>query len=78
MGIPVQVDHLENPRVEKEEHQMVMENARFMTELLPHPVVDITSGLRDTLESLAPYRDTLLAYKDRFVPEQLLKRAPVA
>jgi nucleoside-diphosphate-sugar epimerase len=78
MGIPVQVDHLENPRVEKEEHQMVMENTRFMTELLPHPAVDITSGLRDTLESLAPYRDTLLAYKDRFIPEQLLRRAPVA
>lgn len=78
MGIPVQVDHLENPRVEKEEHQMVMENSRFMNELLPHPTVDITDGLRDTLESLQPYRDTLLAYKDRFVPEQLLNRVSVA
>jgi nucleoside-diphosphate-sugar epimerase len=44
MGIPVQVDHLENPRVEKEEHQMVMENSRFMNELLPHPTVDITTA----------------------------------
>ncbi len=78
MGIPVQVDHLENPRVEKEEHQMVMENSRFMNELLPHPTVDIMDGLRDTLESLQPYRDTLLAYKDRFVPEQLLNRVSVA
>ncbi len=78
MGIPVQVDHLPNPRVEKEEHQMVMENTRFMTELLPHPTIDINDGLRDTLQSLLPYRDTLLAYKDRFIPEQLLKREPVA
>ncbi len=78
MNIAVEVEHLVNPRVEKEEHQMVMANDRFMTELLPHPTMDINTGIKDTLESLAPYRETLLAYKDRFVPEQLLNRAPVA
>ncbi len=78
MGLRVEVEHIENPRVEKEEHQMVMENQRFISELLPNQRVDIDAGIRDTLESLAPYRDTLIAYKDRFVPEQLLRRVAVS
>ena len=76
-SIEVEIEHLPNPRVEKEEHQMVMENNRFLTELLPHPQEDIAVGVRDTLESLLPYKDTLKAYKDRFIPEQVLKRVAV-
>jgi nucleoside-diphosphate-sugar epimerase len=77
MGIKVDVEHLPNPRVENEEHQMVMENDRFISELLPRSTVDIERGVRDTVESLAPYRDTLVAYKDRFVPDHILNRVPV-
>ncbi len=78
LGIDVEIEHLVNPRVEKEEHQMVMENDRFIADLLPRSTVDIESGVRDTIESLAPYRDTLVAYKDRFIPEQLLNRVAVS
>ncbi|ACZ42755.1 NAD-dependent epimerase/dehydratase [Thermobaculum terrenum ATCC BAA-798] len=74
MGVEVEVEHLPNPRVEKEEHQMVMENDRFIQELLPDIHVDIEAGIRDTLESLLPYKDVLSAYKDRFIPEQLLAK----
>ncbi len=75
LGIHVDVEHLPNPRVENEEHQMVMENDRFISELLPRSAVDIERGVRDTVESLVPYRATLVAYKDRFVPEHILNRA---
>lgn len=78
MGLSVEVEHLPNPRVEKEAHQMVMENDKFLSTLLPNPQLDINTGIRETLESLLPYRDTLVAYKDLFVPEQLLKRVSVS
>lgn len=77
-GLGVEIEHLPNPRVEEEEHQMVMENSRFMSELLPSPRQHIQAGVHEILESLVPYRDVITQYKDRFVPEALLRRKSVA
>lgn len=77
LSLDVEIEHLPNPRVEKEEHQMEMENSRFISELLPRSTVDINAGIRDTLESLMPHRDTINAFRDRFIPENLLRRAAV-
>ncbi len=77
LNLNVEIEHLPNPRVEKEEHQMVMENDRFLSELLPDARIDIRAGIQDTLESLMPYRDVIVGYKDRFIPENLLNRVAV-
>lgn len=66
LKLPVEVKHIPNPRVEKEEHKMVVNTDKFQ-KLLGKPKYDIDSGIYQTLTSLMPYRDLIAQYKDKFL-----------
>lgn len=70
LGFAVEVKHFPNPRMEKEEHLMTVDNRKFL-ELLGKKPVGLEEGHRQILQELLPYRETLLAYKDRFLPDIL-------
>ena len=77
MGVKVEVVHIPNPRVEKEEHEMEMENAKFL-KLLGEIQMPLEEGIRQTLKSLLPYRDVFVRYKERFIEKQFLKEKVTA
>jgi len=66
-GLDVEVKHFENPREEKEEHEMVVENDGF-TDLLGDQRQDLSEGIEDVLETLTRYEDVLESHEDRFLP----------
>jgi nucleoside-diphosphate-sugar epimerase len=72
--LDVAVEHFENPRDEDETHQMEIENERYMA-LIDEQDQDFESGVRDVLETLVRYRDTIVAHEDRFLPGVLEERA---
>jgi nucleoside-diphosphate-sugar epimerase len=65
-GIKTEVRHIENPRVEKEEHKMTISNEKFMR-LLGVQKFDIESGMGQVIKSLVPFKETIKAYKDSFI-----------
>ena len=65
-GIKTEINHIENPRVEKEEHKMTISNERFMR-LLGVQKFDIESGMKQVIKSLVPFKETIEAYKDSFI-----------
>jgi len=65
--IDAAVEHFENPREEKEEHEMEMDNDAFL-ELVGGQKQELEAGIRDTLESLVEYEDRITAREDRFLP----------
>ena len=65
-----EVTHVENPRDEDETHKMEMENARYM-DLIGEQRQDFEGGVRDILDSLVRYEDTITAHEDRFLPDAL-------
>jgi len=74
LGLDVEVTHVENPRDEDEEHEMEIENDRYM-ELIGEQALTWTEGARDVLESLTRYRETITDHEDRFLPEALQEEA---
>jgi nucleoside-diphosphate-sugar epimerase len=66
-GIDADVEHFENPREEKEEHEMEMENDAFL-DLVGGQRQVLEAGIRDTLESLVACEDRITAHEDRFLP----------
>lgn len=66
LGINVEVVHITNPRIEKEEHEMEVDTTNFRR-LLGGYEVNIEKGVLQTLQSLLPYKNVLLRYKDRFL-----------
>jgi nucleoside-diphosphate-sugar epimerase len=65
--LDVEVEHFENPRDEDETHQMEIENDRYL-DLIDGQAVDFEAGVRDVLETLTRYDDTIAAHEDRFLP----------
>ncbi len=65
-GIKTEIQHIENPRVEKEEHKMTISNEKFMSLLGPQKY-DIESGMRQVIKSLVPFKETIKTYKDSFI-----------
>ncbi|WP_435196405.1 NAD-dependent epimerase/dehydratase family protein [Natronomonas sp. EA1] len=65
--LDVDIEHFENPRDEDETHQMEIENSRYM-ELIGESRQDFEAGMRDVMETLVRYQDTIEAYEDRFLP----------
>lgn len=63
MNIPVNITHIENPRVEKEQHDMKMENEKFIEKLLPKQPESLQSAIDRTIKSLSPYRKTIKQYQ---------------
>jgi len=74
LGLDVEVTHVENPRDEDEEHEMEIENDRYM-DLIGEQALTWTEGARDVLESLTRYRETITDHEDRFLPEALQEAA---
>jgi nucleoside-diphosphate-sugar epimerase len=68
--LDVDVTHVENPRDEDETHQMEIENARYM-DLIGEQALTFEEGVRDVLETLTRYRETIVAHEDRFLPDVL-------
>jgi nucleoside-diphosphate-sugar epimerase len=66
-GIAVKVEHIPNPRVEKEAHDMIMHNGKFRQILSTDVSVNLEHGIRDMFNALKPYQDTFRRFKDRFV-----------
>ena len=66
-GLEVDVEHFENPRDEDETHQMEIENDRYL-DAIGGQAVDFEAGVRDVLETLTRYDDTIAAHEDRFLP----------
>jgi hypothetical protein len=69
-GLEVEVTHVENPRDEDETHQMEIENDRYM-ELIGSQEQDFEEGMRDILETLTRYQQTIVSHTDRFLPATL-------
>lgn len=74
LGIEVEIKHVPNPRIEKEEHLMVISNERFMKYILGKSKMDLNAGIEQTLRSLLRFKETIIAYKDAFLPPELLKK----
>jgi nucleoside-diphosphate-sugar epimerase len=70
LDLDVEITHIPNPRVEKEEHEMTVDTENFR-KLLPVPKHTIASGTLQTLRSLHPYRERIRQYKDRFMTESV-------
>lgn len=66
LGVDVEIQHVSNPRVEKEDHLMRIDNRKFL-EVLGAPRCLIDDGIGQILNTLQHYRDTLLSYRDRFM-----------
>ncbi len=73
IGLEVEIEHIPNPRVEKEEHEMVMENENFK-KLVGKPQ-DLKEAIRDIFSAIESRKKIIEAYKDRFLPKALLDRA---
>jgi nucleoside-diphosphate-sugar epimerase len=66
-GFNTQVKHYENPRDEKEDHKMEVENDKFM-ELLGKQKQEIGEGIEDIIDSISDHKDRIEKHEDRFLP----------
>jgi nucleoside-diphosphate-sugar epimerase len=66
-GLDAEVEHFENPREEKEDHRMRIDNDRFM-DLVGEQRQTLEEGVRDVLRTLTEYEDRIAAHEDRFLP----------
>ena len=66
LGLDARLEHIPNPRVEKEEHKMVMDTTHFRG-LLPDPVDRVASGVHEILKSLIPFKERIHRHMDRFL-----------
>ncbi|WP_254545817.1 NAD-dependent epimerase/dehydratase family protein [Halomarina pelagica] len=68
--LDVEVTHVENPRDEDETHKMEMENDRYMS-VIGEQRQTFEGGVRDILETLTRYSETITSHEDRFLPDVL-------
>lgn len=68
MGLRVEVQHLENPRVELEEHYYNPDH-QGLFDLGYRPATDVDSEIAVMLGDLLPHRDRILAKKDVLIPD---------
>lgn len=66
--IPVQISHVSNPRVEKEDHDMMMENSEFLNQLLKKTPETLTDCIEDTIKALVPFKETIVQYNESIFP----------
>jgi nucleoside-diphosphate-sugar epimerase len=72
IGLNVEVKHVLNPRIEKEEHEMVIENENFRK--LIGKLTDLKDAIRDVFRAIEMRKGVIEAHKDRFLPKALLDR----
>ncbi len=68
LKLQVKIKHIPNPRVEKEEHNMVINTDKFQN-LLGKSKYNINSGIQQVLNSLMPLKELVAQYKDRFLAQ---------
>ncbi|MDY6789352.1 MAG: NAD-dependent epimerase/dehydratase family protein, partial [Candidatus Nanohaloarchaea archaeon] len=73
LGLDTEVKHYENPRDEKEEHKMEVDNDKFM-EVLGKQKQKLHSGISDILKQLKKQRRRIKSHKDRFLPSVLSEK----
>lgn len=66
LNINVEVKHIPNPRIEKEEHKMVIENEEFM-KLLGNQFHTMETCTDQILKDLIEYKDIIKSHEDRFL-----------
>lgn len=66
-NMDTQVKHYENPRDEKEDHKMEVENQKFMN-LLGEQQQELSGGVKDILDELQQQEKTIKTHSDRFLP----------
>jgi len=66
-NLDADVEHFENPREEKEDHKMEMENELFL-DLVSGQQQTLEEGIRDVLGTLVKYEDRITTHEDRFLP----------
>jgi len=72
IGLEVEIKHVPNPRVEKEEHEMIIESDNFR-KLIGKPT-DLKYAIADIFRKLESRKAIIEAYKDRFLPKALLNQ----
>lgn len=68
--LDVDVEHFENPREEDETHKMEIENERY-ADLIGGQSTTFEQGVRQILDTLVEYEETITAHEDRFLPDVL-------
>ncbi len=71
IGLEVEVIHVPNPRVEKEVHEMKIENENFK-KVVGKPQ-DLKKAIMDIFSVIKDRKRVIEAYKDRFLPAELLR-----
>ncbi|WP_435127647.1 NAD-dependent epimerase/dehydratase family protein [Halobaculum sp. D14] len=66
-GLDADVEHYENPREEDEEHEMEMDNDRFL-DLVGGQRQTLEAGVRDVIGTLVDHEGRITAHEDRFLP----------
>lgn len=66
-GSDTEVKHYENPRDEKEDHKMEVENEKFM-ELLGSKKQSLEEGISDIMDDLEQNKGRIENHEDRFLP----------
>lgn len=67
LGLAVEITHIPNPRVEKEEHEMTVDTTRFRRDLLPTAQGTVANTAHAMLKALLPYKDVIMQHRDRFM-----------
>ncbi|MCF6093320.1 NAD-dependent epimerase/dehydratase family protein [Microaerobacter geothermalis] len=67
VNISVNIIHIENPRKEKEVHEMKMQNSGFLSKLLKKSPQSLQEGIDHMIQSLLPFRETIIQYQSRFL-----------
>ncbi len=70
IGLEVEIRHVPNPRVEREDHEMLIENDNFKK--LMGRLRDLKGAIRDIFSTLEGRKKVIEAYRDRFLPKDLL------
>jgi UDP-sulfoquinovose synthase len=68
LGLPVEIDNLENPRQELEEHYYKVDHEHLLN-LGYRPTRDVDAEMRIMLQDLIRYRDRIEAKKDALIPD---------
>jgi UDP-sulfoquinovose synthase len=67
LGLDTQVENVDNPRVEEEEHEYEVDH-QHLVKLGYKPTSDMTAELRQVLTDLIPYADRIRAYQEAIPP----------
>ncbi len=68
MGLPVAIEHYDNPRTEKEQHYYHPDR-QHLIDLGYQPTHDVAAEVRMMLQDLLPHRERILARRDMLIPD---------